>query len=421
MSDLPKPQPTLQGWPRRSAQAAASNPAASESPLKLPDRAASPDDEVIEPPRPPSPSIKLPGKPANPAAPSAAAGRRAEIVGKSQEFIGEAPVVELAADGSRELRSFQLQYQGSRRRLRRGPLLWVQAATALTALLVGYGLGGRRAGPSAGPARGVEVSALGPPTAEEQRELDAAFTALRSPRHAEAQRMFTALAQKRPDWGELRAQIALAALYGNDVATFEKLINQGENTGAIAPADGQLLLGQQFMDAKEFEDANRCLGQAVGADPSRADTYYSWGDCLVRSGRPNEAVEKFRAARLRNFDPMLDHVYLSRLWIAEVASGLEHTDGAAAQIDQALAAERPMSPALFARAARAVTTGRFAEAAEALTQVQVITQPVTFHLMLQDPLFYEEHWRPELAGFYAGGTHGRPPASPAPAPGVPPR
>ena len=419
MYDLSKLRPTLQGWPRRSAQGAESKP---ESPLKLPGKTLFPEDDSPGPPRPAPATIKLPTKPPGPAAP--AAGKSVPVVGKPQEFVGNAPEVEFAPDGSRELPHFQLQYQPAETRFPRYPLLWMQAATALAALLVGYALGWRHGGSgagSAGSSNRLDAASLAAPTASEQRDLDAAFAALRSPRHAEAQQMFTVLVQKHPQWGSLHTQIALAALYANDSAAFEKLVNQGVNSGTVAPADGLSLLGQRAMDNKEYEDANHYLGQSVGADPSRAETYYYWGDCLLRWGQPNGAVEKFRAARLRNPNPTVDHVYLSKLWLAEIESGLEAADGSGALIDRALAAEQPGSPALFAAAARAIKAGQFDRAAADLTRARLVCDPATFRVMLQDPYFSEQQWRPEFAAFYPGGPKAQPPPVRPVAPGGLPR
>ncbi len=397
MSNLLKMLPTIQGW-RRAAPGQSTTPDVQASPLKLPGREVSAGELLFGPalPLPPGP-IKLPEKPVDFTMAADDHSRFAEPVA-----VKTLPLLD---DSEQHPEVFQLQYEGSQpRNPRRVFSGWQLAGIVLVALLVGYGLGWRHFGPAAPTASLAARADLGPfaaPTDGEQRELDAAFAALRSPRHAEAGQRFAALVKKHPHWTSLNTQIAIAALYANDPTTFERLINQGENSGAIPPAEGRALLGQYDMDAKEFEEADRCLGEAAGADPGRAETYFVWGECLLRWGKPNEAIEKFRAGRLRNPYPTVDNVYQTKLWLAEVESGLETTDGAAAQIDRVLASGQPTSSAFFAAAARAIKAGQFDQAASHLARARRVSEPATFRMMLQDPYFDEERWRPGIAAIYA--------------------
>ncbi len=275
----------------------------------------------------------------------------------------------------------------------------MQLGVALGTLLVGYALGERHAGSaSAVPEKPAPIVAL---TAPEQADLDAAFSALRSAHYAEARQRFVVLAQKHPRWETLNDKIALAALESGDNLGFKKIVEEGENRGVIHPAESRFLMSQLCTSAKDYENANRLLGESTSADPVRSDTYYYWGDCLLWWGKPKEAAAKFRAGQLRNIYPTAEALFETKLWLAEVESGLETTDGIGEQIDQVLKSDRPTSSAWFAAAARAVKVRQFALAADYVAKARQTSEPTTFRIVLEDPLFYGEHWRPEFRAIYA--------------------
>lgn len=295
----------------------------------------------------------------------------------------------------------------------------IQASLVLAAGLAGYLFGSWHAGPAApGPAANrPKPLLLAAPNDADQQALDAAYAAMRSSQPADACRRFAALAQQHPQWPFLHRDAVLAALYANDGEDVEKIIVQGTSAGALPPAEGKFLLGLMAVQSKQFEDAERYLSESAGADPTRADTYYLWGECLLRWGKPNLAVAKLRAALLRNPYPALDNLYQSKLWLAEIESGFETTDGTAQQIDQALATDQPTSAALLARSARAIKAGQFAEAADALVKAQRVSDPAAFRALLDDPYFSENNWRPEFGPIYADAFRASAPlaaASPAP-------
>jgi tetratricopeptide (TPR) repeat protein len=290
-----------------------------------------------------------------------------------------------------------------RRSKRRFRFSRAHAGITVAALLIGGTLGWWELGLSRAPLASGDEARWAPaaPNGAEQRQLDAAFAALKSGRFAEARAQFGALVRSHPRWTALNGNLALTALYGHDIPLFKQLVGQGEAHGLIAPADARYLLGQWCLDSRQFESAGRYFGEAAGADPSRPEIYFYWGECLLQQGRPVEAVGKFRAAQLRNPYPMLDGVYETQLWLAEVESGLETNDGTAARIDEALAADHPSSAAWFAAAARAVEVGKYAEAAGDLAKARKTCEPGIFRMVLSDPFFFAEGWRPELAELYA--------------------
>ena len=346
--------------------------------------------------------LKLPGRgdrpPASDLLPNDAPGDK--VILRPRESPGE---VDATSDpsrrtvGSTDLRLREERIRRSNQRTRRQG--WRQLGVALGTLAIGYGLGRRHAGPApAVPDPPAPIVAL---TATEQAELDTAFAAFRSARYGEARRLFVALAQKYPRWKTLNNALAITALAAGDNLGFKKLVEEGESSGAIRPAESRLLLSQLFVGTKDYESANQFLAESASADPIRAETYYYWGDCLLRWGKPKEAAEKFRAAQLRNIYPTAETLFQTKFWLAEVESGLETTNGIGEQIDQALAAEHPTSPALFAAAARAIKAGQFAQAADHVAKARQISEPATFRIMLQDPYFYGEHWRPEFRAIFA--------------------
>lgn len=362
-----------------------------------------------------TPPANIPAAP--PATPSVPPAPPASPVSKAPKPLGQ-PVLardprsivpsEIPAADPRELLARQgvapdagfhgLHFSGRlKRRLR---LIASLAVVALVAWGGGYWFGQRHAEAGAPFWRGQQLPGEAP-TAEEQAALDAAFAALRSARYAEARQLFTTLVENHRRWASLYPMIALATLYQNDASGFKKYVEQSENNGEMSPADSSFLLAHYSLNAKAFADANKSFGECVGADPTRPQTYYFWGDCLMQWGNPAEAVKKFRTARLCNLYPTADNLYETRYWLAEIKSGLETSDGSAEEITRALAAERPKSSALFAGAGRAIKSGQFVQAAEYLLKTRQISDPVLFHVVLLDPSFYEERWRPEFKAIYA--------------------
>ena len=164
--------------------------------------------------------------------------------------------------------------------------------------------------------------------------------------------------------------------------------------------DADFMVALLHLTTKEFDLAEASFGTAVALDPSRADFFYFWGECLRRDGKPQEAIDKFRAALLRNQYENSEGLYQLKLWLSEIQADREEATGGGKEIDNALAQARPPYEALFAAAGRAVKARRFADAAGFFARAQAITEPSVFRVILQDPSFLEESTRPELAGFY---------------------
>ena len=188
-------------------------------------------------------------------------------------------------------------------------------------------------------------------------------------------------------------------------ALYEHNSQQAQSTLGVLSAN-RLTPDADFMTAllhltnKEFDLAETSFGTAVALDPSRPDFYYFWGECLRRDGKPQEAIDKFRSALLRNQYENSEGLYQLKLWLSEIQADKEEMSGAGKEIDTALLQPRPPYEALFAAAGRAIKVKNFATAADFIKKAQGITEPAVFRVILQDPTFLEEATRPELAGFY---------------------
>lgn len=269
-------------------------------------------------------------------------------------------------------------------------------------LLGGYQLGLRSLPPQGVSPRNAYLQAsravLGPLDPKVQAEVDDAFEATKKGRYPEARQRFTALKEKHPEWPSMAVEVARDALYEHDTQAAQNIL--GVLTANRLTPDAEFMLALLHLTNKEFDLAEIAFGTAVALDPARADFYYFWGECLRRDGKPQEAIDKFRSALLRNQYENSEGLFQLKLWLSEIQADKEESSGGGKEIDAALAQPSPPYEALFAAAGRAIKVGRFADAAHFITKAQVITEPTVFRVILQDPTFLEESPRPEMAGFY---------------------
>ena len=231
-----------------------------------------------------------------------------------------------------------------------------------------------------------------------QVEVDTAFESTKKGRYDDARRQFGALREKHPEWPSMAVESARACLYQHDTQQAQNIL--GVLTANRLTPDADFMMALLHLTNKEFDLAEESFGLAVALDPARPDFYYFWGECLRRDGKPQEAIEKFRAALLRNQYENAEGLFQLKLWLSEIEADKEESSGAAKEIDAALAQPRPPYEALFAAAGRAIKATRFAEAADFITKARAITEPAVFLVILQDPTFLEEAARPQLADFY---------------------
>jgi tetratricopeptide (TPR) repeat protein len=280
---------------------------------------------------------------------------------------------------------------------------WPQALSALALTAAGFAAGWcvarARPRPAAAPAVDVMAAQWNLPALSQaqQAALDDAFAALKDGRYSSAQDKFAALVRAQPLWTALNSDIATVAARQHDEAQLQALIERGERDGSFWAADGKLLEALRLESARKLKAADVSFGEAAAADPSRADIYDQWGDCLLRWGKPAAAAEKFRAALLRNPFPVLEELYRAKIWMAQIQTGQDPAPGG---LDKALAAPEPTSAVLFAGAARAMVAGRPAEAAALLERARRVTAPSMYRTLLLNPLFAQDDWRRELKPVY---------------------
>ena len=139
----------------------------------------------------------------------------------------------------------------------------------------------------------------------------------------------------------------------------------------------------------------------MALDPARADFYYFWGECLRRQGKPREAVGKFHSALLRNQYENAEDLYQLKLWLSEIQADQEETSGANARSTPPWrTTPRPPYERGVCGGGPGDQDGQFTRGGGMIAQGQQITEPVVFRVILQDPTFLQESWRPELRRFY---------------------
>ena len=229
-------------------------------------------------------------------------------------------------------------------------------------------------------------------------EVDAAFTATKGGRYDEARQRFAALHAKHPEWPAMEVEVARDSLYQHDSQGAQNVLGV-LSVNRLTP-DADFMLGLLHLTNKEFDLAETSFATAVALDPSRPEYFYFWGDCLRRDGKPQEAIDKFRSALLRNQYENAEGLYQLKLWLSEIQAEREESTGGGKEIDDALAQPRPSYEALFAAAGRAIKVNRLNDAADFLTKAQEVTEPAVFRVVMQDPTFLEESASPQLAPFY---------------------
>lgn len=281
---------------------------------------------------------------------------------------------------------------------------WLLALFTLlgVGLLAGYQLGLRTAPPQGVSPRNAYLQAnravVGALDPKVQTEVDDAFEATKKGRYTEARQRFSTLREKHPEWPSMAVEASRDALYEHDTQAAQNIL--GVLTANRLTPDADFMLALLHLTNKEFDLAEGSFSLAVALDPSRADFYYFWGECLRRDGKPQEAIDKFRSALLRNQYENSEGLYQLKLWLSEIQADREEASGGGKEIDAALAQMNPPYEALFAAAGRAVKVGQYDHAAEFITKAKAITEPAVFRVIMQDPTFLEESSRPQLAGFY---------------------
>lgn len=235
---------------------------------------------------------------------------------------------------------------------------------------------------------------------------EAAYATLKAGRPADARTRFLALAAREDVGPEPRAALDRAVAWcdlaaGNPDSAERTLLAQAHR--GEATADTHFLLGLARLQQGDLSAAQEALSHATALDPSRADAFFLWGDTLRREGNPRESIEKFQAASRRNRQETNEEFYRLKLLLSQLQIG---DPVANAAIDGALKGHAPPGTAWLAAAARALGDGNITAAAGFLRSARPATDPVVFSILLQDPVFSQEAWRPELADFFTRSDPG---------------
>ncbi len=188
---------------------------------------------------------------------------------------------------------FQLRYNGTAAPRRGLPIFYAVFGSLILLGLgaaVGYLLGARGtvartvvvSGVAALPGKSVEPAEL---PAELQGTVDAAFSATKEHRYADATKMFAALHAAHPEWPSMAVESARATLYEMDAQATGAILNSLMRYGPLP--DGEFMRALLHLTHKEFDAADRSFGAAVALDPARADFYYFLGRmlCGTRASR----------------------------------------------------------------------------------------------------------------------------------------
>jgi tetratricopeptide (TPR) repeat protein len=133
--------------------------------------------------------------------------------------------------------------------------------------------------PAATPAPAPAPVVQAPVNAEAQRAFDAARTALRAGRTADAERGFRDLATRHPELGGAHANLGLilrnAGKHDESVAALERAVKASPNQPVFHNQ-----LGVSYRHAGKFTKAREAYEAALALDPNYADAHLNLGVLL---------------------------------------------------------------------------------------------------------------------------------------------
>ena len=226
-------------------------------------------------------------------------------------------------------------------------------------------------------------------------ELNAAFAALNTGHLDTAEQLFTALERKHPGWTSMQVEVGRTLLHRQNYLGARAALNGAVDHGTrLTEAD--LLIGVAYNAEKSYPEAEASFAQTVARDPTQADAFFLWGECLREQGKLSEAITKYRAALLRNEDETGAGLYRLKLWLCEIEAGVE-SDSTKTEISAALTKPFPPMENLFATAAQELKAGDLRGAATHLIRARERADPQIFLAVLNDPFFVQARSTPQLA------------------------
>lgn len=231
-----------------------------------------------------------------------------------------------------------------------------------------------------------------------EAETSAAFAAMKERRFEDARTRFRALAAQGPRLHPVGLEVARCFLYEGNCLEAQRTL-EPYLTDERTAAEAHFLFGLVKLTERDFELAANYFRRAAAAAPTRADAHYMLAEALRRAGKNSGASPHYRAALARNQVETNELTYRLKLWISEVQDGTL-SESRRAELAAALQKPDVGSEPLIVEAAVRLKAGDFAGAAQRLGEASKLMEPLLFKVMLFDPLFSQEAWRPELAPFY---------------------
>ena len=346
----------------------------------------------------------VPGTPAQPAAPDAGFEQGPE------DLPGE-PGADETLPPAFQLNRTSRARSGSKSSLSAASLL-LAFACLLTGLLVGFLWPRAVPKPAAAEPSGNVAKAPETLTTADQDDLDAAYIARHARNFPEAGRLFGELDRRHPEWGPVRVESGRTFFYAGQPREATVLLKQAVEKG-WKPAEAQFLLAVLDKGKQSYADAEVKFAKAVALDPTIADYYFFWGECLRAEGKLLDATAKYRSAALRNQYETANGLYRAKLWLCSIEA--DQPGGEVnTEVDAELSGPHPTMEAFVAAAARDLKAGDLHAAQAHLSAASQRSDPIVFRYILGDPLFAEARTKPELAGFFPPPP--LPAASPADSP-----
>ncbi|MBS0658702.1 MAG: hypothetical protein JSR82_10715 [Verrucomicrobia bacterium] len=229
-------------------------------------------------------------------------------------------------------------------------------------------------------------------------ETSAAFTSMKERRFGEARTKFAALAARSPHLFPLGLEVARAYLYEGAFLDAQQALQPYFQDSRTA-GEAHFILGLVQMTERKFLDAVGTFQKSIEAAPTRGDAHYMLAEAMRRAGKSEGASQHYQAALARNQVETNELTYRLKLWISQVQDG---TLSEARRAELATAVQKPElgSEPLVVDAAVLLKAGDFAGCARRLTEAGRMMEPLLFKVVLFDPFFSQESWRPELAPFY---------------------
>lgn len=226
----------------------------------------------------------------------------------------------------------------------------------------------------------------------------AAFAAMKQRRFADARARFSALQEKHPRLKFLALEVARAYLYEGNFLEAQRIVERLTSDPELA-GEAYFILGLVQLTERNFSVAATSFRHAIQAAPSRADAHYMAAEAQRRAGKIAGASAHYQAALDRNQVETNELTYRLKLWISQIQDETMPAERFK-ELAESLARPGAGSEPVVVEAARLMKASDFAGCARRLEEAGRTMEPLLFRVVLMDPFFSQEAWRPELAPLY---------------------